>query len=891
MKGFTDIVRLRGILPLVFCMLLLLILTALVLPGEGPPVTVTGLSFDQSEMTLTAGSRPGLLTAAVTPSNATGQAIVWSSSDETIATVKDGVVTPLAEGEADITAEISDGDYKVTCPVTVHAAPTGSGTGLMGMEDPQLTLHVDGGDYGYVTAADGNGPYNTTVVLDYDFLDEVTLTASTREDGRFYGWVDGSGKFLTTDSTYPFVIDSDTELWAIFAEEDSYAARRNGEFYTENDGGLAQALGEAEEGDTIVMLEDQTLSGNATVPSGVKLYIPFQEGFVPSGRADGKTDSGSPYHASPRIATAAETYRTLVIDSGVTFTVNGTLNIGGVISYPGTSYNGHTSGWHGKVENSGDIVIENGGILDCWGFITGNGTVTTQGGSKVYEPFIVYDFAGGNNTQNLYLDNDQSPFKQYAMQNVQNTMVLNYGSKLYGRCNLYALSSYNKTDIVFLGDKGMYQPANDAVVTRTYDAGKFINTNGDIGKITYNFEGGMTLASLAMPIMVVPISTKNVDFPIPYNWDLVFANGDYKIEDKVKVMPGATMTLEDDASLSVEGTLFVLDGLIQSDMSGKSYPSTQILKDGGFSASGQLFVNGHMTVKRDGILGGTIQTQRSSENAAVITVESGAIVNSTGVQDGGVGYYDVNTTLFDLPARAYVYDASTEDYALEDLFPGRIYSSHDSSATYDAGSYPMVYAVDCTQLEWLAEDESQRIPVVSNAYHKWANGTVHVNEPRTGSWVITDYIYHDVNVESKTVYDPSDGSRTDVELDSVIRAGDDLIFKVDTTELGQGYVYQVSYVSGAGDPVVLTVDNDGNYTISQVGDDVTITVTSCMLGDLSLDGNIDNADLMQLRKILSKTTTPTSLQALAGDTHANGDLDNADLMKLRKYLAGTIGSF
>ena len=82
-----------------------------------PPVEVTGITLSQSAVTLTEGDS-FILTATVTPDNATDKTVVWNSSDERIAAVDDnGVVTAVAKGTATITA--TAGDKEATCVVTV----------------------------------------------------------------------------------------------------------------------------------------------------------------------------------------------------------------------------------------------------------------------------------------------------------------------------------------------------------------------------------------------------------------------------------------------------------------------------------------------------------------------------------------------------------------------------------------------------------------------------------------------------------------------------------------------------------------------------------------------------------------------------------------------------
>ena len=79
---------------------------------------VPTITLDKSTLSLTAAGATGTITATTTPNDFV---VDWASSDETVATVAGGVVTPLAAGTATITAKITvDGiDYTATCAVTV----------------------------------------------------------------------------------------------------------------------------------------------------------------------------------------------------------------------------------------------------------------------------------------------------------------------------------------------------------------------------------------------------------------------------------------------------------------------------------------------------------------------------------------------------------------------------------------------------------------------------------------------------------------------------------------------------------------------------------------------------------------------------------------------------
>ena len=82
-------------------------------------VEVTDITLDKTELELKTGENE-TLTATVKPDDATDPTVSWSSSDEKIATVVDGVVTGVAAGSATITA--TAGDKTATCAVTVSEA-------------------------------------------------------------------------------------------------------------------------------------------------------------------------------------------------------------------------------------------------------------------------------------------------------------------------------------------------------------------------------------------------------------------------------------------------------------------------------------------------------------------------------------------------------------------------------------------------------------------------------------------------------------------------------------------------------------------------------------------------------------------------------------------------
>lgn len=86
--------------------------------GVSTTVPVSGIKLDKSSLSLEIGEK-ATLTATIAPSDATNKSITWSSANQNIATVNNGVVEGVAAGETTITAKTVDGGFTATIPVKV----------------------------------------------------------------------------------------------------------------------------------------------------------------------------------------------------------------------------------------------------------------------------------------------------------------------------------------------------------------------------------------------------------------------------------------------------------------------------------------------------------------------------------------------------------------------------------------------------------------------------------------------------------------------------------------------------------------------------------------------------------------------------------------------------
>ncbi len=200
-----------------------------VTPGGGSTINATAIDLNQTMKVIKLGGDALTITATATPTDAT---LTWESSDEAVATVADGVVTPVGAGIATITAK--SGDVKATCQVFVgnevnisslaHTAenydivkgdmganqltiPAGKHVALDGLtiNDNNIkcsgtaTIYLTDGSTNTVTAPSGKagiqiGGTGTTLTINAETAGTGTLTAKAGSEGAGIGTgMDGTG--------------------------------------------------------------------------------------------------------------------------------------------------------------------------------------------------------------------------------------------------------------------------------------------------------------------------------------------------------------------------------------------------------------------------------------------------------------------------------------------------------------------------------------------------------------------------------------------------------------------------------------------------------------------------------------------------------------------------
>ncbi len=148
------------------------------------------VTLDNNSLTLTEGDT-GSLNVSVNPDNATDKTVVWTSSDESVATVdQNGVVTAVAPGSAVITA--SAGGKSDSCEVTVQQKPIEI-TGVE-FEKDNVSIEVGSSDNLTVTIT----PEGAGDDIDRVFTSSDESIVTVDEDGKITGIAPGTATITVT---------------------------------------------------------------------------------------------------------------------------------------------------------------------------------------------------------------------------------------------------------------------------------------------------------------------------------------------------------------------------------------------------------------------------------------------------------------------------------------------------------------------------------------------------------------------------------------------------------------------------------------------------------------------------------------------------------------------
>ena len=298
----------------------------------------------------------------------------------------------------------------------------------------------------------------------------------------------------------------------------------------------------------VVTAAECTLSaGTYTIPSSVKLLVPYDFG--------GTLKTTDPEHVYSAPGTPS-LYNKLILAPDAHIIVNGCISVGST-SQGHQPYGGCVYGPYGQIDMQAGstITLNSGGNLYCWGFITGAGEITAKSGSKVYEDFQFACWRGGTASSGMGSNSKEVfPLPQYFIQNIEAKLHIQSGASEYVWTAVSVSSSAKRPDneIQLIGSSsGLFQVSSGTLT-------KWFNAAED--RQMYELEGNMTLGSISM-VIYININSSDYVLPLTTNMDIRIKSGTMSCNQKVAVLPGAKITIDEGANVSMgsNSELYIYD--------------------------------------------------------------------------------------------------------------------------------------------------------------------------------------------------------------------------------------------------------------------------------------------------------------------------------------------
>ena len=139
---------------------------------QNAEVKTESISFNQTSVTMNTGDTD-TLTVSFNPTNVTNKELTWSSSNENVIRVYDGVIIAVGSGSATVTATSENGKT-ASCVVTV-SSDTGVTTGSIILDQSIINMQVGG--FAQLTATvDVQGGMDYTVIWASSDTSVATVT-------------------------------------------------------------------------------------------------------------------------------------------------------------------------------------------------------------------------------------------------------------------------------------------------------------------------------------------------------------------------------------------------------------------------------------------------------------------------------------------------------------------------------------------------------------------------------------------------------------------------------------------------------------------------------------------------------------------------------------------
>ncbi len=368
--------------------------------------------------------------------------------------------------------------------------------------------------------------------------------------------------------------------------------------------------------ETIYVIPDNvdknvTITRNCTVSANDTLVLPYQDKLWDFRKGDTKLRNR---FADDCEAMVEQNRKTVVkIQKGVTLTVNGTLNIGGVLGNAAPDVQGlqgQTSGFYAEIlmEAGTDIhavggkkegaKIEVNGTLDCRGYIKETAIsddiniqpqLILNGQASMSLPFVIYDFQGANATGAIYcgnqtigltdlkktltFDGEACPFVLFDFPNIQIFTMIYSGVTVTALVSMHTNAqsiadiikfdeSWNTDQFTLIGNTNSLLSIQSGYITTRYKPAHLGYTEvhrypDKPTKTMVDFNGECNFGAMQMTldaqIAKVEINTQKILFPFSYRWAFnIRKGGKINVSNGIKLMNGCSLNIDAGGTLNFQ---------------------------------------------------------------------------------------------------------------------------------------------------------------------------------------------------------------------------------------------------------------------------------------------------------------------------------------------------
>ena len=311
---------------------------------------------------------------------------------------------------------------------------------------------------------------------------------------------------------------------------------------------------------------DDKLNTTYEIGKNVILYIPHE---LRDAYTAYTKDSDLGLDESPNnISRTPKLFTNLTINQNITVIVNGKIEIGAnrgqaqpLVNLISTAYS--------QITLNGKLLVN--GTIWVAGKIIGDGEITLNANSTLYEPFSLVDWRGGANASVVYLKGI-SPFNNYRLRNNECRTIINYGSNYTGYASIHASSKWTSADYKFIGTGAILElkDSNSKVIKyldktdvleipSTNSEGQTINgeyNDKTIEKMVFELYGNIVDNAGKLSVGGIELNTSMVFFPIGYSAKIIIKkNTNLTIRESYKILPGAKVIIEEEAMVTLDGYL------------------------------------------------------------------------------------------------------------------------------------------------------------------------------------------------------------------------------------------------------------------------------------------------------------------------------------------------